>query len=254
MRIFFTDLDNTLIYSYKRDIGDAKRCVEVYQGREISFMTEKAHRLLKKIRKRALIIPVTTRTVEQYNRIDLGIGAPAYALACNGGVLLADGREDAPWFLESQQLVAGCTGHLAFAKELMQKDNNRCFEVRDIRGLFLFTKSENPIESAEYLRASLDKGLVDVFCNGLKVYVVPKALNKGMAVKRFCKRVSPGAVVAAGDSAFDVPMVKEADAGIVPEGIFKMVEGCGKVTYVPEGQLFSDKLLEKVNDVLAECI
>ena len=39
MRIFFTDLDNTLIYSYKRDIGDAKRCVEVYQGREISFMT-----------------------------------------------------------------------------------------------------------------------------------------------------------------------------------------------------------------------
>ena len=39
MRILFTDLDNTLIYSYKHAIGSAKRCAEIYQGREISFLT-----------------------------------------------------------------------------------------------------------------------------------------------------------------------------------------------------------------------
>ena len=39
MAIFFTDLDNTLIYSYRRDIGRDKVCVELYQGREISFVT-----------------------------------------------------------------------------------------------------------------------------------------------------------------------------------------------------------------------
>lgn len=45
MQIVHTDLDNTLIYSYKHEIGGPKTCVEIYQGREISFMTETSHRL-----------------------------------------------------------------------------------------------------------------------------------------------------------------------------------------------------------------
>ena len=39
MIALFADLDNTLIFSYKREIGPDKVCVEVYEGREISFMT-----------------------------------------------------------------------------------------------------------------------------------------------------------------------------------------------------------------------
>ncbi len=35
MIVFYSDLDNTLIYSYRREIGGKKRCVEVYQGRDI---------------------------------------------------------------------------------------------------------------------------------------------------------------------------------------------------------------------------
>ena len=31
---FFTALDNTLIYSYKHDIGTDKECVEFYNDRE----------------------------------------------------------------------------------------------------------------------------------------------------------------------------------------------------------------------------
>lgn len=73
MYIFYSDLDNTLIYSYKHDIGSAKRCAEIYQGREISFMTETTGQLLTQIKDLALIVPVTTRTIEQYARIDMGI-------------------------------------------------------------------------------------------------------------------------------------------------------------------------------------
>ena len=39
MDIFASDLDNTLIYSYKRDIGDNNTLVERYEGREVSYMT-----------------------------------------------------------------------------------------------------------------------------------------------------------------------------------------------------------------------
>ena len=96
MQIVHTDLDNTLIYSYKHEIGGPKTCVEIYQGREISFMTETSHRLLGQLCSKpgVLVVPTTTRTLEQYQRIDLGIGVPEYALVCNGGVLLHQGKED----------------------------------------------------------------------------------------------------------------------------------------------------------------
>ena len=43
MIAFFSDLDNTLIFSYKHDIGKEKRCVEIYQGREVSYITERTY-------------------------------------------------------------------------------------------------------------------------------------------------------------------------------------------------------------------
>ena len=50
MILFHCDLDNTLIYSYKHEIKTKKRCVEIYQGREVSFMTEATCRLLNKVK------------------------------------------------------------------------------------------------------------------------------------------------------------------------------------------------------------
>ncbi len=172
--VFYSDLDNTLIYSYKRKIGEEKRCVEVYQGREVSFMTERSWRLLRKVSQKALFVPVTTRSVEQYHRVDLGIGTPSYALACNGGVLLADGQKDLAWYGESRKIVSGCQGELHRAKEALQRDGNRSFEIRDIERLFLFTKSASPEQTVRDLQNVLDHQLVDVFSNGVKVYVVPR--------------------------------------------------------------------------------
>lgn len=94
--VFHSDLDNTMIYSYKHDIGNEKRCVEIYQGREISYVTDRTHELLRQVQDRVLFVPTTTRTTEQYRRIDLGIGPVRYALTCNGGVLLVDGQRMRP--------------------------------------------------------------------------------------------------------------------------------------------------------------
>ena len=98
MIAFHTDLDNTLIYSYKHDIGPQKRNVELYQGREISCITEETYHLLQLVKNEMLIVPTTTRTLEQYQRIDLGIGPFPYALVCNGGVLLVNGVPDEAWY------------------------------------------------------------------------------------------------------------------------------------------------------------
>lgn len=190
MIAFHSDLDNTLIFSYRHDIGDAKRCVEVYQGREVSFITEKTYRMLRNLTDRVLLVPTTTRTIEQYRRIDLGLGEPQYALVCNGGVLLVNGREEETWYRESMELIEECREELQRAELILTKDADRSFEVRNIRNLFLFTKSKKPELSAEKLRKALDMEKIDVFTNGVKVYAVPKKLNKGEAVSRFRKRVS----------------------------------------------------------------
>src|SRR5699024_6248459 len=65
MDLFASDLDNTLIYSYKRDIGTDTVCAEVYEGRQVSFMTKRSRELLEKVNQTMHFVPVTTRSVQQ---------------------------------------------------------------------------------------------------------------------------------------------------------------------------------------------
>ncbi len=250
MKVFFSDLDNTMIYSYRHEIGKEKICVEHYQGREVSFITKRTQELLEQAREQMLFIPVTTRTQEQYDRIDLGIGIPEYALVCNGGVLLVEGREDRGWYETSLASIMDCQEELRKAQHLMESDENRSFEVRNIRSLFLFTKSREPEKSVEYLAQKLDTGRVEVFQNGIKVYVVPKKLDKGTAIRRFLEAYGKEKgkdifVMAAGDSIFDIPMLQCADLGIAP----KALEDSGmlpkEILVLRGGRVFSEAVLEQ---------
>ena len=244
--VFCADLDNTLIYSRRHDIGEKKTGVEVYEGRVVSFMTERTFSLLKKVRESAELVPTTTRTKEQYSRIDLKTGPLNYALVCNGGVLLRKDQEIPGWYEESLRLIEKSRGELALANICMQKDRERIFEVRNIRDLFLFTKSRAPLQSVRWMREQLDQKLVQVYCNGSKVYVLPVGLDKGTAVKRFQNYIKADRVLAAGDSEFDIPMLKAADRSYAPEELMGNCSFGAHVEVIPRGQVFSDGLLEKV--------
>lgn len=252
MIIFNTDLDNTLIYSYKHDIGSAKRNVEIYQGREISFVTNKTYELLQKVKKEMLIVPTSTRTIDQYNRIDLGIGNFKYALVCNGGVLLVDGAKDEKWYRESLRSVSLSTAVINTALKILEGDSRRKFELRLIEDLFVFTKCNEPEKVVLDLRAQLHTDLVDVFNNGEKVYVMPSNLNKGAAVLRLKAMLKPDFVIAAGDSEFDISMVVKADRGFVPDG-FKKKYGIDDAIYeVGSNTIFSESVLEECIKIKAE--
>ena len=252
MIIFHADLDNTLIYSYKHDIGADKVCVEVYQGRNISFMTKKSVELLKVIHDKILVVPTTTRTIEQYRRIDMGITTPHYALVCNGGVLLVDGEEDLEWFEASERLVASSVPELKKAEQLLLLDGNINFEIRNIKGLFLFTKSKAPEQTIAGLKKVLDLSLVDVFVNGAKVYVVPITLSKGIAIQRFREKMKPDYVIAAGDSDFDVPMLNEADISLAPMELREQITNENEGLFCERRQqLFSEAVLHFVHNKIA---
>ncbi len=256
MVIFNTDLDNTIIYSYKYDIGSNKRCAEIYNGREISFITDKTYKLLKKVSEKILVVPTTTRSIEQYKRIDLGIKKFQYALVCNGGVLLNNGQEDSEWYEKSLSLVACSQLEINKAYKILESDKNRIFELRYIKRLFLFTKSSEPNITLQFLRQNLDLSLVDVLNNGIKVYVMPKNLDKGTGIKRLRQKLGGDVIIAAGDSAFDIPMLKYADYAVMPStlGYIKIETRKEKlnknVTVIDKKFLFSEKLLERVLEIV----
>ena len=103
--IFASDLDNTLIFSYKHAL-DSDLCVEYLDGKPQGYLPPTAPAMLEELMEKALFIPVTSRSVEQYLRIQFPLRCrPRYGAAANGGILLDGGAVDLAWRQESLELV-----------------------------------------------------------------------------------------------------------------------------------------------------
>ena len=102
----------------------------------------------------------------------------------------------------------------------------------------------SPFMSVQRLKGVLNLSLVDVFENGIKIYVIPKKLSKGMALRRFKEKINGNTFISAGDSEFDISMIREADFGIVPN--YMMREKAGENGIIVEDNFFSDGILNFV--------
>jgi HAD superfamily hydrolase (TIGR01484 family) len=205
--LFASDLDNTLIHSRKTaKVGDV--CVEIRDGQELSFMSRKAYGLLKDVAAKCTFVPVTTRSLEQYHRLDLGV-KPRYAIVAHGALLLKNGEVDAQWASETRRLL-----NVTLPKI---ERNSLLFDVRYVEELFIFAKSENTPQAVKYLQTLVDEKIFDVCAVHNKVYILPAGLNKGMAVNRLKERLSARRLVCAGDSTLDLSMLEMADVAIAPK-------------------------------------
>ena len=232
MYIFNSDIDNTLIFSYKHDIGPQKVNIELYKNREISFVTEYTYNLL-------------STGIEQYSRIDWGGRAPEYALVCNGGVLLRKGIEDESWYRRSLEIAAPAEVELNKAWYFLEGEPGRNFELRFIKNLFI--KCIDSIKVIEKLKKLLDNSIVDIFNNNEKVYVIPKGLNKGSALLRFRDLYKKTLkIIAAGDSEFDISMSRVCDIFLAPCGSQAIFGNFENIVFMPGAGVFSDELLDYV--------
>ncbi|MGL5437990.1 MAG: HAD hydrolase family protein [Lachnospiraceae bacterium] len=210
-------------------------------------MTTRSLDLLERLTKQLLLIPATTRSIEQYNRIQLGTIIPEYALVCNGGILLHNGISDDQWYRKSLELVQPAESVMEKAMEVLTSDPDRTFEIRYIEKLFIFTKSRQPEKTVNLLKQELDISRADVFFNGTKVYVLPKALTKGNAVLRLKNQLSADKIIAAGDSELDISMLLAADYGFCPAGLLSLP--LRHIKQLPESD-FVFRMLQEVEKVL----
>jgi len=218
-----SDLDRTLIYSASAlglhmPDADAPRllCVEVYEGRPLSYMTEAAAALLAEIGGSALFVPVTTRTREQYARVQLPGPAPAFAICANGGHLLVDGAPDPSW---RQRVAARLVAESAPLAEVRARllgtaDAAWLLKERVAEDLFAYLVVERnllPDEWVKELAGWAETRGWTVSLQGRKLYAVPKPLTKSAALHEIAHRTGAGLTLAAGDSLLDADLLHAAD-------------------------------------------
>ncbi|MGY1652164.1 hypothetical protein [Geodermatophilus sp. SYSU D01119] len=219
------DLDRTLIYSASAaGTTEGLQVVEHLDGAPLSHATPASWELLAELSRRAVLVPVTTRTEAQYGRVRLPV-VPRYALCGNGGVLLADGVRDPGW----DAWAAATAAEAAPLPELLAPLEAVAGEpwvrtVRSAEGLFgyLVAHTRDGIPE-DWLAATTDAATAagaTLSVQGRKVYVVPAGLSKAAGLLRL-RRLLAGEgpaprLLCAGDSLLDAPMLLAADAAVRP--------------------------------------
>ncbi|MEU8918184.1 HAD family hydrolase [Streptomyces nigrescens] len=226
--IIASDLDRTLIYSaaalgLAMPDAEAPRllCVETYERKPLSFMTETAAGLLAELAGTTTFVPTTTRTREQYCRIHLPGPAPEFAICANGGHLLVRGESDPDWQRTvTERLAAHCAPLDEIRAHLVRTaDPAWLLKERAAEDLFAYLVVERPLLPDTWVKDLADwadeRGWT-VSLQGRKLYAVPKPLTKSAAVAEVARRTGASEILAAGDSLLDADLLLAADRGWRP--------------------------------------
>lgn len=246
--LFFTDLDNTLIYSHRHQISDPAVWVEELNGRRQSFMSRRSFDYFK-TQEWLEVIPTTMRTPEQYGRL-LSLGNTLgwhLALVCNGAVLLVDGKEDLSWREESLRLSENDQPAyeevLRKAFAVYEREN-----IVSVDRIMFYIKGTEVDRTYSYLREHADPEHVFVYKDSRKVYCLPMSLCKGCAVRRIkAQRDDSLLCIAAGDGPSDVGMLEQADICLCPRALDNAVTHAGD-KILCEG-FFADSICRELENI-----
>lgn len=220
------DLDQTLIYSTQsisRAGGTAEGlvCVELLDGAQQSFVTPHALAGLVKLSRSAIFVPATTRTREQYKRVDLGGIRPTFAIVANGAELLVDGIPDGDWAARTSDLLAAdVLSPFAVAEHLAGVLDGawtkRIAVAQDSFAMAVVDRGQVPANVIDQLNTWANDRGFNVSLQGRKFYVIPEWLSKQAAVEEVRRRSGVARLLAAGDSLLDTCLLLMADSGIRP--------------------------------------
>lgn len=223
MKMIASDIDNTLTFSnkYMSKTNLELVCVEKINGEDFGYISKNAFQELENLKKEALVVPVTTRSVEQFERIKLGDFE--YAITSNGGKIFKNGIEIEEWSRKTEKEIEKIGEFFYEVIDFMSKFNeyfNK--EFRCVDGVFYYSKfvvGEKEIDEVlEYLEKNLDKNNWIYTVQNLKLYIIPKNINKENAVKYLKEVTSSDILICTGDGKLDLGFLKCGDVAVVLEG------------------------------------
>jgi hydroxymethylpyrimidine pyrophosphatase-like HAD family hydrolase len=218
----FSDLDRTVIYSNKFLDTEVKYSnIEKHEDREISYVSLDTIEYIKEIQDIGMFIPTTTRTTEQFKRINFdkyGISFP-WAITTNGGCILNNNEVLESWSNEVENIK-----NKSCDLNIMVNDFEKYTKLPGVikfavaSELFFYIVADYSIFNISCLQEYvdiLDERNWDMYISGRKIYFLPKGITKENAIKYLIKELNIKEFTAIGDSTMDYGMVKSADHGYV---------------------------------------
>lgn len=228
--LFACDLDRTLIYSLEAaGLGtggglvdpSTLHCVELLDDEPLSYVMPEVPALLRRLSDICRFLPVTTRTIRQYRRIDLFAGelAPEWAVCANGGHLLWWGRPDDGWHRSMGRILADTGVEPDDVAHRMAALGDWVARARVADELFVYAVVDlERADSAaiDHLGEWLDGQGWQLSRQGRKIYAAPVGVEKWAAVDEVRDRTGATRVGAAGDSILDRVMLDRANFSVRP--------------------------------------
>lgn len=256
MRVLTTDLDRTFIFS-KQTVSCSDNelvCIEKLDGQDLSYISKNVQMQMERLDDTQLIIPVTTRSLSQYERIEVFQKAynPKFAIAANGGIVLKNGKRDTQW---DEIITSNLQESISF--EQMSKHFSQDWQHPMFRSIasadqlfYVLMLIEEKVDKfwLEALSRRIQKVGWKSYINGRKLYVLPKELTKQSAVQYVLEQLEYNVHFAAGDSIMDLGMLQLAEKAFTPKhGELYKNYTLDEHIYTPigTGVSFTENLLEK---------
>lgn len=246
--IFATDLDRTMIYSNRMlSAKDSMyRTVESLDSRVISYMDLTAITMIENAR--FMVLPVTTRSIEQFKRVEI-FNSLEWAVCTNGGTVLHNGEIDLGW----DKHIHSITSKLDFDEaiswlEELEEINDT---VRVVDGKFVYSKTSDIEATDRKLKEIVNKDW-HYTIQGKKVYIIPKGISKSNAIKYIMGKLKETYLVTAGDGKLDVDMLGIGDIAFTPlhGEIYKLeLYKGGNLVTVGDGITAAVDILNQVNEI-----
>lgn len=264
--IFASDLDRTLIYSkkfinsYKNLTGIDPLLLETKDDIEISYISKEASLLLKKISSKVTFIPITTRSIEQYKRInfyDIGI-EPKIAITSNGGTILLDNKIDLEWNKIITNQFSSTLTPEEMVKELDSFLNGPLISrhyICDNFFIYCILNNETSLNEDTILElqniCSINKYILSI--QERKIYFIPEFINKSNALLYLQDKLNTSVILSAGDSNLDIPLLKISNLGFIPKhgGINHLSKDSNSIfSTESEGIFASEEILRNINNFI----
>lgn len=251
-----SDLDSTLIYSHQ----DEGVCVEYLDGRPITYMTDRAFNMLDMLLtvRSFHLVPCTLRSWEQTSRVSFVREGRTPIVVCdNGFSIIREGFLDKDWdrhmhsIIETDKIAALRSKILRF----VEKFEIPIKQVKSNRDSFLTLIFQDAQSSKRYADGILSVVPDDykISKQGRKIYIIPLALDKSLAVKYLQGIYKDERFITAGDSDVDKKFVLLGDIRIIPR--HSSIELKNAVITKQTGALAAEDILEyciKSNDLIPE--
>lgn len=220
MKAFITDLDRTIIHSKNPGFT----CVETYDDREITFMTDKSISLLKELLNKEDIefIPCTMRKYHQTKRVSfISEYNPKYMICENGAQIFVDNVLDTKW--ESYMRTIINEKEVEDGINKIKSLNLNTKDILNIDGFYIaisFYNEDDADIAFKQIKPLFEKPY-NVIQVGRKMFVIHEKIDKIHAVEYLVDTYKIDNIITSGDSDADKEFTKIGKSILPKHASFK---------------------------------